>query len=134
MKALTKVAFTFLALLLMNMGCDKQHESINLNRCIRATVVYRICESVAVVQVHNASIGTSWTGAGTTYPNAIGVNLPLNIQKDSTVSFTLVKERNTYQESCNSESCAYNMNISFPEKLFCVTNISADKCSANDEK
>lgn len=132
MKTLTLAEILFFGLLSMNMSCENTSDSINPKQCIRATVVYTGCAGTSFVQVHNAKLGTEWSYSGKTWDNVIRVNLPKTIKADSTVSFALVRQVKSSDDACADETC--NTNIFLPENLFCVSNISAGKCSVTDAK
>lgn len=115
------------------MGCEKESVSMD-SQCIRATVVYTRCLGLSFVQVYNAKIGTEWSYHGKTWDNVIAVNLPYTIKVDSLVSFTIERQAKDSEDVCDGQSGGCNLDISLPENIFCVKNVSAEKCSVTDEK
>jgi hypothetical protein len=134
MQKLKSVLLFSCSIVLAGMGCQSEDLPISKKKCVRATVIYQGCAGLTFVQVHNANIGDPFMFGGITFTNVAAVNLPKSIATDSTVSFTLEKKSNSFEDVCNQEFRACNSNILPPKAIYCITNVNAGKCDPADEK
>ncbi|MDJ1499560.1 hypothetical protein [Xanthocytophaga agilis] len=126
MKTITTLTLIFNSFLFVNMNCEK--ESMNPDHCVRGTVIYDACAGLRFVQMEKSTIGTTWRYGNKVWDNVVATNLPANIRTGSMISFVIERRAKSFEDVCNKDDLrACNMNISLPEKIYCVKNVNGCK-------
>ncbi|MDJ1468924.1 hypothetical protein QNI19_04090 [Cytophagaceae bacterium DM2B3-1] len=127
MRTITTLMLIISSFLFVNMSCEKENESMNPSHCVRGTVIYDACAGLRFVQMEGPIIGTPWRNGNKVWDNVIATNLPADIRTDSTISFVIERQAKTFKDACTNDGWACNMNISLPEKIYCVKNVNGCK-------